>query len=72
MRAFIAAVTAMADADRFVRAINEEEVRLVRMAGAPSGVHVPEIRAAFARLRRMHSGRDDRCVAVAPLQRAGN
>ena len=51
MRAFIAAARVMADADRVVRAINEEEVRLVRMAGAPGGVHVSEIRAAFARLR---------------------
>src|SRR5580765_6758200 len=51
MRSFIAAARAMADSDRVVRAINEEEVRLVRMAGAPQGVHVPEIRAAFARLR---------------------
>jgi hypothetical protein len=51
MRAFIAAAKAMAEADRIVRAIDEVEVRLVRTASAPKGVHVPENRAAFARLR---------------------
>ena len=53
MRAFIAAAKAMAEADRIVRTINEGEVRSVRTAGAPKGVHVPEIRAAFARLRTL-------------------
>jgi hypothetical protein len=51
MRGFIAAAKAAADPERIVRAINEEEVRLVRLAGRQEGVTVPEIRAAFARLR---------------------
>jgi hypothetical protein len=51
MRGFIAAAKAASDPERIVRAINEEEVRLVRLAGRQEGVTVPEIRAAFARLR---------------------
>ena len=41
----------MADGDPLVRVINEEEVRLVRLAGARGGVAVPEIRTAFLRIR---------------------
>jgi hypothetical protein len=51
MRALIAAAKAMADAERVIRFINEEEVRLVRLAGG-DGVNVADIRAAFARLRQ--------------------
>ena len=51
MREFIASARARTEANRIVRAMNEEDVRLVRMANAPTGANVAQIRAAFARLR---------------------
>lgn len=51
MRAFIAAARAAGGADRLRQGLNEEETRLVRMAGAAGGIKVAAIRAAFARLR---------------------
>jgi hypothetical protein len=50
MREFIASARATTEAKRIVRA-NEEEVRLVRMASAPTGANVAPVRAAFARHR---------------------
>jgi len=38
--------------DRVVRAINNEEVRLVRLLDGPDGLNVADLRSAFAQLRR--------------------
>jgi len=51
MRGFIAAAKAMATAEQIIRVINEEEVRMIRMAAARDGLTVAEVRAAFARIR---------------------
>jgi hypothetical protein len=56
MRAIMAAASAMGGLDRILRTLNEEEVRLVRLAGAAEGLKVAEIRAKFGRLRGTLSG----------------